>query len=99
MIVSSKVTQTIITIAKMTDEQLEKWNLRFCPKCRGHIRIGRTKSSDGQTVPIKYCQNIPTCDYKVFLSRDNIADPCWSGFAIKGVRNTQSPVNYFKYRA
>jgi len=58
----------------MNDEQLEKWNLRFCPKCRGHIRIGRAKNPDGQKMPIKYCQNTPTCDYKVFLSQNNISD-------------------------
>lgn len=32
----------------MTDEELNKWNLRFCPKCRGHIQISfRQKKESG----------------------------------------------------
>ena len=52
----------------------EKWNLRFCPKCKGHIRIGKTKTGSGQIAPVKYCQNNPTCGYKVVLTKENISN-------------------------
>lgn len=58
----------------MNDFDLEKWNLRFCPKCRGHIQIGQTKRPTEVISVVKYCQNYPNCDYKIILSKDNITD-------------------------
>lgn len=57
----------------MKDDELEKWNLRFCPKCRGHIQICFVKK-DGQTRTIKHCQNHSTCDYREYLTTDTIKD-------------------------
>jgi len=56
-----------------TDDELEKWNLRFCPKCRGHIQISYVKK-DGLTRTLKHCQNHINCDYREYLTTDNIKD-------------------------
>lgn len=58
----------------MTDEELNRWNLRFCPKCRGHIQIlFRQKKEDGIEI-IKHCQNFDKCDYRSVLTKENITD-------------------------
>ena len=58
----------------MTDEQLNRWNLRFCPKCRGHIQISfRQKKEDGIEI-IKHCQYFDKCDYRSVLTKENITN-------------------------
>lgn len=58
----------------MTDEELIKWNLRFCPKCRGHIQISFRRQKDGGNKIIKHCQNFNTCDFSSVLTKENITD-------------------------
>lgn len=57
----------------MTDEELNRWNLRFCPKCRGHIQIS-FRQKEGKTEIIKHCHNFDRCDYCTELTKDNISD-------------------------
>jgi len=58
----------------MTDEELNKWDLRFCPKCRGHIQISFTHKKEGGLEIIKHCQNFDKCDFRSILTRENITD-------------------------
>jgi len=58
----------------MTDEELNKWNLRFCPKCRGHIQISFRRKKEGGIEIIKHCQNFDKCDYRTVLSKENISN-------------------------
>ena len=59
----------------MTDEQLTKWNLRFCPKCGSHFHFKVMNSSTGQNQYSMVCYNYPDkCDYLKILNPDNISD-------------------------
>jgi len=58
----------------MTKEELNKWNLRFCPKCRGHIQISFKRKKEGGIEIIKHCQNFGKCDYRSVLSKENISN-------------------------
>ena len=58
----------------MTDEELNKWNLRFCPKCRGHIQISFRRNKEGGIEIIRHCQNFNTCDFRSVLTKENITD-------------------------
>jgi|GEM_PF-2260290 len=58
----------------MTDEELNKWNLRFCPKCRGHIQISFKRQKEGGIEIIKHCQNLDKCDFRSVLTKENISD-------------------------
>lgn len=58
----------------MTDEELNKWNLKFCPKRSGHIQIYfRNKKACGPEI-IKHCQNFNTSDFRSILTRKNFSD-------------------------
>jgi hypothetical protein len=58
----------------MKDEVLDKWNLRFCPICKGHIQISFSRQNESKIQIIKHCQNIDNCDYFSVLTRENISD-------------------------
>jgi len=58
----------------MTDEELDKWNLRFCPKCRGYIQISFRRQKERGIEIIKHCQNFDNCDYRLVLTKENITD-------------------------
>lgn len=58
----------------MTDEELNKWNLRFCPQCRGHIQISFRRKKEGELEIIKHCQNCEKCDFRSILTKENISD-------------------------
>lgn len=59
----------------MNDIELEKWNLRFCPQCRGHLHFRVTKSIKGQKEFSMVCYNTDTnnCNFKKVLSASNIS--------------------------
>jgi hypothetical protein len=58
----------------MTDEELNKWNLRFCPKCSGHIQISFRNIKEGGLEIIKHCQSFDKCDFRSILTSENISD-------------------------
>lgn len=58
----------------MTEEELHRWNLRFCPKCRGHIQISFRRKEEGGIEVIKHCQNSNKCDFHSILTSENISD-------------------------
>jgi hypothetical protein len=64
------------TDLKMNDFELDKWNLRFCPQCGGHLHFRVTKSDTGQKEFSMVCYNTDTkkCDFKKVLSISNISD-------------------------
>jgi len=58
----------------MIDDELNGWNLRFCPQCRGHIKISFRKKKEGELEIIKHCQNFDKCNFRLLLTRENISD-------------------------
>lgn len=59
----------------MTDEQLNKWNLRFCPNCGSHFHFKVMHSAAGQNQFSMVCYNYPDkCDYLKALNSENISD-------------------------
>lgn len=58
----------------MIDEELNRWNLRFCPKCRGHIYISFRRQKEGKIEIIRHCQNFDKCDFSSILTNENITD-------------------------
>jgi hypothetical protein len=62
-------------IETMTDEQLHKWNLRFCPKCGSHFHFKVLRSAVGQNQFSMVCNNYPNkCEYLKVLTTSNISD-------------------------
>jgi len=58
----------------LTNEELDKWNLRFCPKCKSHIQISFRRQKQSGIEIIKHCQNFNKCDYRSVLTKENISD-------------------------
>lgn len=58
----------------MADEELIKWNLRFCPKCIGCIQISYRRKKEGGIEIIKHCQNLYSCDSRAVLTKEKITD-------------------------
>lgn len=59
----------------MTDEQLHKWNLRYCPKCGSHFHFKVLRSAKGQNQFSMACYNYPDkCEYIKILNATNISD-------------------------
>ena len=52
----------------MTDEELNKWNLRFCPKCRGHNKIAFRRQKEVVIEIIKHCQNFDKCNFRSIIT-------------------------------
>ena len=55
---------------------INKWNLRFCPVCGGYLHFRVVKSNKGPSEFLMVCYNTETnkCDFKKVLSSSNISD-------------------------
>jgi len=56
----------------MTDKELIDWNLRFCPKCKGHINYHFGDNGNNFSTILRNCQNFPKCDYSQKITNQNI---------------------------
>lgn len=60
----------------MNETENKILNLKYCPKCNGHLRFRLTKSNEGEQEFSMVCYNghDKTCDFKKVLTPDNISD-------------------------
>lgn len=60
----------------MSGTEIHKMNIKYCPKCNGHLRFRLTKSNEGGQEFSMVCYNgyDRTCDFKKVLTPDNISD-------------------------
>lgn len=60
----------------MNETENKILNLKYCPKCNGHLRFRLTKSNEGEQEFSMVCYNghDNSCDFKKVLTPDNISD-------------------------
>lgn len=60
----------------MNETEFKILNLKYCPKCNGHLRFCLTKSNEGRQEFSMVCYNghDKNCDFKKVLTSDNISD-------------------------
>ena len=60
----------------MNEVELHKMDIKYCPKCNGHLRFRLTKSNEGKQEFSMVCYNghDKDCDFKKVLTSDNVSD-------------------------